>query len=726
MTQKEMFSSAEWLCAGECGEDKFWFLKSRFNVENVKKAALRVLGLGFFHCCINGKRVSEDLFLPLNTDFEPRENFPVSEVVSGHRIYVPEYDITSMLRNGENVIVIHFGGGWYTRDNQKKFGDAKAIWRIYGEDENGVFDFVSSENDEIAESFVKNYDFTEGETHDYTCMNPDLVMSGSGDIGWKNAVAAKPLDTDYLFSDCQPDRVIKKLDAVQIKKNDGSTVYDCGVNTTGYPLLKLTGNAGEKVKIIFSEELSDDGSLNKKFTQDQYMEFVCDGTERTVHPLFTWLAFRYFEVFGNAVPECVEVVHTDAEIISDFRCDNELLNWIHDTFVNTQLTNMHSGIPSDCPHLERRGYTGDGQLTCHAVMNILDAERFYRKWINDIRDCQDTLTGHVQYTAPYTHSGGGPGGWGGAIVEVPYRFYKHYGDKSVLEECYPHMLRYFDYLESHSEGNLVVSDKEGEWCLGDWCTPTSVVLPAPYVNNYFYIKALGRCIEIAEIIGKEDDIPMFEERLAQRKKAVMAAYFNKWDGNFLGGVQGANAFAVDMGLGDERTYKNIVERYSKLGGYDTGIFGTDILTRILFENGDGQLAADLLMSDSLHSFAEMKRLGATTLWEYWPGSLRDRSHNHPMFGAVTAYLYDYLLGIRAKDNCAAYSEVIVSPVIVDGVSSVEGFMTLAGGKVSVAYKKNGEDVEFSIIIPDGMPAEFVFGNEKRVLAAGENSFTINI
>lgn len=718
-----MFSTAKWVTAENC-TDKFFVLRGLFNVNKAEKAILRVIGLGFFHCYINGKRVGEDLFLPLNSDFETRENFPVDEVISGHRIYVPEYDITSMLRDGENIITVHFGGGWYTWNGQKKFGDAKAIWRVFGEDENGEFDFGSSDNDKTAESFVRGYDFTEYEMHDYSCVNADAIVSGSSETEWENSVFAKPLETEYFFSDCQPDRVIKKLEAKEIKKCSDFTVYDCGVNTSGYPVIKLSGKAGEKVKIIMAEELDSDGNLNEKFTQDQHIEFICDGTEKNVCPLFTWFAFRYFAVYGSAAPECVEVVHTDVKKTSDFKSDNELLNWIHDTFVNTQLTNMHAGIPSDCPHLERRGYTGDGQLACHAVMNIFDAEKFYRKWINDIRDCQDALSGHVQYTAPYTHSGGGPGGWGGAVVEVPYQFYKHYGDSSVLSDCYPNMLRYFDYLESHSENNLVISDKEGEWCLGDWCTPTSVVLPAPFVNNYFYIKELGRCIEIAKIIGREDDIPMFEERIALRKKAVMSAYFNKWDGNFLGGVQGANAFAVDMGLGDERTYKNTVERYKKLKGYDTGIFGTDILTRILFENGDGQLAADLILSESPHSFAAMKRLGATTLWEYWPGSLRDRSHNHPMFGAVTAYLYDYLLGIRSKDNCAGYSEIIISPVLADGINSAEGFRTFATGKVSVAYKKNADCVEFIINIPENQPAEFIFREMKMPLSQGENRIKI--
>ena len=90
--------------------------------------------------------------------------------------------------------------------------------------------------------------------------------------------------------------------------------------------------------------------------------------------------------------------------------------------------------------------TGDGQLTCHAALSVLDARSFYEKWLQDIKDCQDKISGHIQYTAPYLRSGGGPGGWGCAIVEVPYQYYKHYGDDSVLEEAYERTLKYFEYL----------------------------------------------------------------------------------------------------------------------------------------------------------------------------------------------------------------------------------------------------------------------------------------
>ena len=511
----------------------------------------------------------------------------------------------------------------------------------------------------------------------------------------------------------------------KIAENEEYTLYDCGKNTTGYPVIEITHPEKQAVKCIFSEELSG-SALDEGFSHWQEFTVISDGKKRLVHPLFTWFGFRYFAVYGKAELKCVEVIHSDVAVTGEFKSDNEMLNKIHELFINTQLTNMHGGIPSDCPHLERRGYTGDGELCCHAAMDVLSAKDFYRKWIEDIFDCQDTLTGHVQYTAPYSHSGGGPGGWGCAIIEVPYQYYLHYGETDVLTACYPKAKRYFEYLESHSENDLIVRDKEGEWCLGDWCTPTSVTLPAPFVNNYFYIKSLYRAIEIAKIIGNDSDIPLFEERIEARKKAIRNAYFNPWDGNFLGGIQGANAFALDIGLGDHRTYPNLISRYEKMNEFDTGIFGTDILIRLLFERGNGDLAVKMLTSGGVHSFSEMVKRGATTIWEYWPESLRNRSHNHPMFGAVTAYLYDYLLGIRQKEGSKGYDDLIIAPVLAEGINSLRGKRVLPKGEVFISYEKADGKISFIITIPEGQNAEFILGETKISLSSGENRFTLDL
>lgn len=705
MNQQEMFGSAVWVGAKEARICSV--LRASFSLRGVRRATLRVVGLGFFHCYINGRRVGADWFLPLSTDYEARENYPREEEVNGHRLYVPQYDVTPYLTDGENTLVIHYGGGYYASEklahNIPRYGDPKAIWRIFGETDAGEFDLGSSEEDEIGTSPVYDYYQMTHECQDYT--RPTV---------WERATLAVPPVTEYLFTDCPPDRLAATLPVKKI----GEGLYDCGENTTGFPVLRLTAPRGERVTVRFSEELTEDGRLDPAFGHEQNFVCISDGEERRVTPLFTWFGFRYFSVEGEAEVLGVEVYHPDLRVTGEFSSDVPLLDRIHDLYRHTQLVNMHGGIPSDCPHIERRGYTGDGQLCCHAAMCLLDARAFYRKWIEDIADCQDVRTGHIQYTAPYVRSGGGPGGWGCAIVEVPYQYYKHYGDSEPLRLYYSRMLRYFDYLEAHSENGLVTSDKEGEWCLGEWCTPTEVVLPAPFINNYFYVKSLMRMKEIAALLGKEEDIPLFDARIAERKSAITAAYFNRWDGNFLGGLQGANAFALDIGLGDSRTYPNTVAHYKKHPYFDTGIFGTELLIRLFFERGDGELATALLLSGGEHSFAEMIRRGATTLWEYFPSSLCDRSHNHPMFGAVVACFYDFLLGIGQTEESAGYRDLVISPVTVPQISRLSGARELPCGRVAVAYERGEDGTDFTLTLPEGASAVFRYAGECIPLTGG--------
>ena len=728
MNQNDIFGTAEWLCAtgtGANGAAGFSVLRSRFTVSRIRRAVLSVLGLGFFHCYLNGREITEDLFLPLSTDYEPRECHPAVETLTGHRIYVPQYDVTQFLREGENVLALHFGGGWYTFDDER-YGDPKAIYRLTVQTGDGTEEFVSSRRDKIGASFVREYYFTQYEQQDYTAFDEKALTEDFDDRLWSYAETAKPLQTEYLFSDCPADRAGELQPAVCIAKTEDAAYYDAGCNCSALPVFRITAKKGETVTVLFSEERRADGTLDMKFHHGQRFSFVSDGKERIVQPAFTWFAFRYFSVSGAAEPLGVRPVHSDVPVTSDFSCNRETLNWLYRTYLSTQLSNMHTGIPSDCPHLERRGYTGDGQLACHAAMDMLDAQAFYRKWMEDIGDCQDRCSGHVQYTAPYTHSGGGPGGWGCAIVEVPYQYYRHYGDKEPLVRFYAQMKRYLDYLEAHSVNELVASDKEGEWCLGDWCAPNSVVLPAAFVNTCFYIRSLDRMIEIARLTGNERDIPEFEERIRKKRGAVTAAYFNTWDGNFIGGLQGANAMAVDLGLGDERTYRNLVACYSRLGRYDTGIFGTEIVTRVLFEHGDGELAARLLLSDDAISFEGMRRAGATSLWEYWPNTCKERSHNHPMFGAAAACLFDYLLGIRQKEGSAGYSEPVIAPVLVDALECVRGKRTLPAGEVSVSYVKKDGFADFVIRLPEKLSADFSCGACRTVLHGGENRIRVDL
>ncbi len=730
MKLEEVFGKAKWIGAEK--RESFPFIRNSVMLERVPcSVKINIVGFGTYLLYVNGKRVSEDYYLPLNSDYEPRVNHPVDEVL-GHRTYVDSFEIAHLLKEGKNTVAIMLGEGWYTfpeHNRNKPFGDKKLIFRVF--DENGDI-LVSDTSAKYAESYVKDCCFTTHETQDYTGFSDDFFLSEYDDSAWKNMLEAKIPDTEYYFSDCPRDRVSKTLAPIRLLEKDGAVLYDIGENISGFPVIKAL-TAGQTVTVTFSEELDENGELDMKHHHRQKFTFTGDKEGRIAEPSCVWYGFRYFSVSGEAEVVSVYKVHTDARTDSAFDSDSDILNWIYSTFLNTQLCNMHMGIPSDCPHLERRGYTGDGQLCAHTVMLTLDTQKFYKKWIQDISDCQDRITGHVQYTAPYTQCGGGPGGWGIAIINVPYDYYKRYGDISEAEKLYPQMLRYFDYLEAHSENLLVTSDKEGQWCLGEWCTPGhvdnsckpderpderfeagAVVLPAPFVNNYFYIKGLMRVIELARLIGKESDIPALEKKLAERKTATTAAFFNTWDGNFLGNVQGANAFALDIGLGDERTKKNFIKYYQKNKYYDTGIFGTEIVTRLLFELYEADTAFGLLSSEvPAHSFGYWKNTGATTFREYWGFS---RSHSHPMFGAVVAHFFDYILGITQERGSAGYEKLVIKPALIKKLNRASGYITVKEGKVEVSYEiKDGEFI-LTVNLPEKKTAKVILpdGSENAV------------
>jgi alpha-L-rhamnosidase len=298
------------------------------------------------------------------------------------------------------------------------------------------------------------------------------------------------------------------------------------------------------------------------------------------------------------------------------------------------------------------------------------------------------------------------------------------------------MRRYIDYLEAHSEFGLVTSDKAGEWCLGDWCGPNilypdrditshnqQVIIPAPFVNTYFMVKSLETMREIALIIGKDGDAAEYDEKIVTRKKAIQAAYFNTFDGNFVMNGQGANSFAVDLGLGNSATYANMVAYYKKLGYFDTGIFATDVLIRTLFEHGDSELAVDILTNNGSQGYEHWRQNGATTFHEYWDSN-RSRSHCHPMFGAPVAYFFEYLLGIKQTKESAGYEEMIISPRALSRFSRMSGSMETPRGRVSVSYEREDGGVRFKVTIPGGSSAILRVQGNDHPLSEGENEIFV--
>lgn len=650
-----------WICGGAGCEAplfrrSFWLDRT----ERFQSARLEICGLGYFLFYINGKRISDQELMPAMTDYASvlgcETTYPVWEERSAHRCRYLSFDLLPYLKAGKNVLAVRLGNGWYHQteriaEGKFVFGLPKLWFELTLTDADGRQEWIESDRQTLWHpgGLLKNNLFL-GEVRDLR-KEPEGWQDPDADLsGWKPAQPVHAPETLLEEQTCPPDRVIRKLYPILIGEYDGRKIYDCRENIAGRVVLSCLGKKGECITVRHAEELAADGTLDFESAggsdQLQQDHYICDGRIQTLHPLFCWHGFRYFETEGSCEVLYAEVINTDVAVTSSFSCSDPVLNWLYEAYIRTQLDNYHGCIPSDCPHRERLGYTGDGQLTAETAMLLLDAKELYRKWYQDILDSQGAETGHIPHTAPFLGGGGGPGGWGCAVYQVPLAWTKIYGDNSLLVQGYDAILRWFDYMDAHSEKGLVVCEEEGGWCLGDWCFPASEEkeqLPEAFINTFYYLHGLQEMMQISEKMNNKLPI-RFAEREKNVKNAFLDAYFDPETGDFCEGRAAGNAYGLALGLGDERTKKHLVEKYEALGRFDTGIFGTSMLLEQLFSIGAGDLAVRLLTNDSeAASFAHMKRNGATTLWERWDGR---ESHNHPMFGACVRLMFTQILGIR--------------------------------------------------------------------------------
>lgn len=708
MSKKGPFSNAKWICCDKGCESPI--IIRNFFLEDFKSAVLNITGLGYFIAEINGLAVSDDYFVPVASDYERRRTekflYPIFDEMK-HRIYYCTYDITRLLKLGENILTIQLGNGWYRQTERIAEGvtsysdNLKAIYSIEIETQNGKVYIDSDGSEKYTDSEIVYNNLFIGEI-----INPNNTAKKEKDV----KIVSNP-DSELCKQIGIPDRIIKTVTPKCLAKIGKKCVFDVGENISGVVRILTSANAGEQIALRFAENINEDYTLDFATTGSDYVGdsgrpqimcdiFVSDGSRRYFQPKFVWHGFRYFEVEGDIEEAEVLVIHSATPVTASFKSSSEGLNFLYNSFIRTQLNNMHGSFPSDCPHRERLGYTGDGQLCSTAAMMMLDCKEFYKKWIEDILDCQDRKSGHIQHTAPFMGGGGGPGGWGSAIVFVPYNYYKQFGDIEILNKCYLPMCKWIDYLTTRCENGLIVKEEENGWCLGDWGTLEPIEIPASFVNTICFIKILNLLCEISELLGKKDD-ERFKKLSNESICAVKKVFFN--GEHFCKGVQGADAFAAWVGLTDKEILDKLSKKYNELGYFDTGILGTDILLEVLFENGYFDTALNLLESEKLGSFLYMKRKNATTIWEDWKGTC---SHNHPMFGACARQIFSAVLGIKQNIGTAGYCDIEICPKIPRNLEYAKGSIKTLKGEIFVSWKRQVDGIKFEISVPQSLKAIF--------------------
>ena len=89
-----------------------------------------------------------------------------------------------------------------------------------------------------------------------------------------------------------------------------------------------------------------------------------------------------------------------------------------------------------------------------------------------------------------------------------------------------------------------------------------------------------------------------------------------------------------------------------------------------------------------------------------------------MFGAVTRYLFEYILGIRQAEDSVGYEKVIIEPVCMKEIPSAKGKITTQKGEISVEYNED----EIKVNIPEKINAALKINEKEAKLKSGKNIF----
>ncbi|TSA32698.1 MAG: hypothetical protein D4R64_15585, partial [Porphyromonadaceae bacterium] len=720
------------LTSGDWKQASPLFRKKVAVSRKIKKARAYISGLGYYELYINGEKIGDHVLSPNQTNYDRQKVEKWSEPRIGNmttRVLYETFDITFSLKSGENTIGVILGNGWYIQadhplDTSLWYDTPRLIAQIGIEYEDGSKELIiSDESWKASLSPIRYNGLHTGEIYDARTEQNGWNATGFDDSKWVYAVSVRPPTGTLTAQISPPDRVTKTIKPISVTQPEkGIYRFDLGRLFSGWAKLQISGPRGTVIKLRFIEE------FGPAYGQTDTYILKGEGAE-TWEPRFTWHAFRYVDVIGSPVELTVEniegkVVNTDIIRAGSFECSNQLLNQILDNYQWTQLGNVHGGVPSDCPHRERRGYTGDGQISAKAAIYNFDMSPFYTKWLNDIGDAQNHITGYVPNTTPYQDGGGGTA-WGSAYIIIPWYMYQYYGDKRILEQHYKGMKLWVEYLKNqlNKDGILV---NQG---LGEWVPPDIVEIQPDFVNSCYYYHCCQLMTEISGVLNNSTDKLYYAQLAAEAQAAINTIYYHAGNSSYSIGRQGANIFPLGFGIAEKENVeavfnnllKNIIDQ-SKLH-FDTGILGTPLLVEVLTEMDRTDLAYTLMNQRDFPGFGFMIDKGATTIWETWQG---DVSHSHPMFGSVCQWFYQNLGGISPDQNNPGFKHAVIKPSPVSSLSYANASYQSIYGEFKTEWKFVGDDYLLKVTIPANTFAKvYVLASDKKKVTESGKSISKN-
>lgn len=700
-------------------------LRREFTLDGaIKSARAYVTSLGLYELHLNGQRVGDGVLTPGWTAYDKRLQYQT-------------YDVTGLLRDGENAVAALLGDGWYRgwlgfEGNRNTWGDRLALLlQLHVTYEDGRTALITSDGAwRAALGPIRMSDIYNGETYDASLELPGWDAAGYDDRTWHGV---RKLDHDKKTLVAQNGPLVvrhEELKPIQIIHTPaGETVFDFGQNMVGRVRLRVQGPSGATITLRHAEVLDQQGNFYtenlRRARQTVQYTLKGDGVE-IYEPHFTFMGFRYVAVEGWPGEPTLDsltgvVVHSDIPPTGEFECSNPLINQLQHNIVWGQKGNFVD-VPTDCPQRdERLGWTGDAQVFIRTACFNRNVAGFFTKWLADLA-AEQHPNGGVPMVIPdpmkrsaFGRQASGSAAWADAATICPWTIYLAYGDKRILAQQYASMKAWVGYMAGQAGDSYLWTTG---FHFGDWLDyrgrggfDTTPMTDKELIATAFFACSTGLLQKAAEVLGKADEAAYYAGQLA-RIKAAFTAEFVSPNGRVGPNSQTSYVLALHFDLLPEelrpKAAARLAEEVRKFGYHlTTGFVGTPYLCHVLSRFGYTDLAYELLNQESYPSWLYPVKKGATTIWERWDGikpdgSFQDagmNSFNHYAYGAIGDWMYRVVAGIDTAEDAAGYKRVLIRPQPGGGLTHARGSLKSPYGEIVSAWQLTDADFRLQVTVP---------------------------
>lgn len=664
------------------------------------RAELTMAVAGWHELSINGQRVGDEVLFPVTCQPSLRH----SSVTR---------DVRRFLRAGENRIEVLLGNGWFNCFTKDVWGFSGAPWQdapmIRGSLEvDGRQMLVTDGTWRACDSPVVFNALRNGEWY-------DARKEGLRENDRPATVVKYPPYAAVSPEDAAPCRTFEPiLPVCSFPAKDGGVIYDFGSNRSGWCEIEVAGEAGAKVLIDYDEALTPTNTFCQNVVMFQrragetrpcqHDEYILAGRadgERW-HPRFTYHGFRYAQVRTTGIVKLKSIrsvfVHSDFAEKGSFSISDPVFAKLLDATRRSYFSNF-VGIPTDCPHREKNGWTGDAQLAMETGLWNFEGTASYVHFLRMMLDAQ-RRNGAVPCIIPCTEEfgfrwGSGPA-WDAVLFEIPWQIFRFTGDDAPAREAFAAMKRYLGFIAEKADDDGLV-----DYGLGDWCPPKGLKVAPVCLTDSAYVYEFNRRTAVwAERFGESETAKICSARAAMMREAFNRRFY-KGNGIYADGQPTALAAALyfpGLCANDEadKVAGELVRRIRE-GKHKAafGILGAKWVPRVLSDHGYIEDAWRIFIQPEYPGWARWTARH-DTLWENWENTTT--SFNHIMFGDLSAWAFEYLAGIKIISP--GFEKVEIKPHLPEGVGSFSASYESPKGKIKVrARRLNGRPIYETVLPP---------------------------